>query len=105
MNIVCLVLLTYPDDIVKAMFMKNGVAKLFPAIYHGPASFNHHLNSHCQYKGNLTKKPSLMASSSQLPSCSGKQPTKKQTRTEWEKASIGPSKGMQFLCFIFLVLN
>ena len=105
MNIVCLVQLTYPDDIVKAMFTENGVTKPFPTIYCGPAGFNCHLNSCHQYEDNLIEEPGLMASSLQLLSCSGKQPTKKQTMTAWEKASIGPSKGMQFPCFILLVLN
>ena len=105
MNIICPVRLTYPDDIVKAMFMENGVAKPFPIIYHGPAGFNRHMNSCCQYEGNLTEEPGPVVSSSQLLSHSGKQPTKKQTRAAREQASVGPSKGMQFFCFIFLVLN
>ena len=76
MNIIRPVRLTYPDDIVKAMFTENGVAKPFPVIYRGPAGFNRHMNSHRQYEGNLTEEPGPVASSSQLPSRSGKQPTK-----------------------------
>ncbi|KIK14005.1 hypothetical protein PISMIDRAFT_42077, partial [Pisolithus microcarpus 441] len=36
MNVVWPVCLTFPDNIVKATYTENGVAKPFPAIYHGP---------------------------------------------------------------------
>ncbi|KAI6008519.1 hypothetical protein EDC04DRAFT_2537005, partial [Pisolithus marmoratus] len=32
MNVVCSVHLTYPDGIVRVMYMENGVAKPFPSI-------------------------------------------------------------------------
>jgi len=84
--------------------MENGVAKPFPTIYHGPGGLHCHYHSRRHYEGTLAEVPDSVAGSSQLPSCSGKQPTKKQSRIAREQASIGLSKGMQ-LSHFFLVPN
>ncbi|KIK13791.1 hypothetical protein PISMIDRAFT_118211, partial [Pisolithus microcarpus 441] len=97
MNIVQPVHLTYPDDIVKAVYTENGVAKPFPAIYHGPCGALHHFHIRCTYEGNLTEEPEPMPSisfSSQPSSSSRKQPMQKQTRTARERVAAGPSRGI-----------
>ncbi|KAI6014626.1 hypothetical protein EDC04DRAFT_2538501, partial [Pisolithus marmoratus] len=57
MNVVQLVHLTYPNHIVKAMYMENGVARPFPAIYHGPSGALCHFHTCHSYQGNLAEVP------------------------------------------------
>ena len=46
MNIVLPVRLTFPDNIVRAMYSENGVAKSFPSIYCGPGGVPRHWHTH-----------------------------------------------------------
>ncbi|KIK13607.1 hypothetical protein PISMIDRAFT_32652, partial [Pisolithus microcarpus 441] len=83
MNIVQLVRLTFPDNIVKVTYTENGVAKPFPAVYCGPCGALRHFHICHSYHGNLTETPTptTAGSSSSHPSSSGgKQLSQKQTK-------------------------
>ncbi|KAI6111087.1 hypothetical protein F5141DRAFT_1063462 [Pisolithus sp. B1] len=95
MNVVWPVHLTYPNDVVKVMYMENGVVKPFPAIYCGPCGTLCHFHIHHSYQGNLTEAPTPTAagSSSLHPSSSsGKQLSQKQTKSARERVTAGPSR-------------
>ncbi|KAI5989930.1 hypothetical protein EDD15DRAFT_2370228 [Pisolithus albus] len=95
MNIVRPVRLTFPDDIVKAMYTENGVAKPFPSIYRGPCGALRHFHIRRPYHGNLTETPTptTAGSSSSHPSSSGgKQSSRKQTKSARERVTAGPSR-------------
>ncbi|KIO07662.1 hypothetical protein M404DRAFT_135419, partial [Pisolithus tinctorius Marx 270] len=90
---------TYPDGIVRSMYMENGVVKPFPSIWQGPS------NALCQYhtchgyKGTLADVPKHLPisypSSSHPSSSSGRQPTTRRFRTARDRASAG----LPFLVF------
>ncbi|KAI5983256.1 hypothetical protein EDD15DRAFT_2133604, partial [Pisolithus albus] len=45
MNIVHPVQLTFPDNIVRVMYLERGVSKPFPSIFRGPGSLLHHYHT------------------------------------------------------------
>ncbi|KAI6146022.1 hypothetical protein BKA82DRAFT_33577 [Pisolithus tinctorius] len=96
MNIVCSVRLTYPDGIVRSMYMENGVAKPFPSIWRGPSNALHQYHTRHGYEGTLADAPERLPisypSSSRPSSSSGRQPATRQSRTARDRASAGPSR-------------
>ncbi|KAI6015821.1 hypothetical protein BKA83DRAFT_4060751 [Pisolithus microcarpus] len=99
MNVVHSVRLSCPDDIVRAMYMENGVAKPFPSIWRGPSNVLRHYHTRSGYEGTLADAPEPLPiaypSASRPSSSSGKQPSKRQSRTARERASAGPSRAGQ----------
>lgn len=84
MNIIHPVRLTYPDNIIKAMYSENGVARPFRSIHRGPGSLLCHYNTQCNYIGTFDEAPEPIAgpstantSSTQQSSHGSKQSAKK----------------------------
>lgn len=100
MNIVRPVRLTFPEDIVRAMYSEDGVAKPFRAIHRGPADLLRHYHTRRPYEGMLAEQPEPVATSSaahlssQQRSHGGKQVTEKRSKDARVKATAGPSKGL-----------
>ncbi|KAI6140278.1 hypothetical protein BKA82DRAFT_29230 [Pisolithus tinctorius] len=96
MNIVHSVRLTYPDGIVRSMYMENGVAKPFPSIWQGPSNALHQYHTRRGYEGTLADAPKHLPisypSSSRPSSSSRRQPATRQSRTARDRASAGPSR-------------
>ena len=107
MNIVCLMRLTFPEHIIRAMYSENGVAKPFWAIYHGPASPFYHYYTCWYFKGLFTKQPEPLAMGSSIVHVSSQQCShgEKQVTDKWSKdarkATAGPSKGLWFFYIVF----
>ncbi|KIM56399.1 hypothetical protein SCLCIDRAFT_132710 [Scleroderma citrinum Foug A] len=57
MNIILPVWLTFPENIVRAAYSENGVAKPFPFIYCGPGGLLRHWHTHHHYEGTLAEQP------------------------------------------------
>ena len=100
MNIVHPVRLTFPEDIVRAMYSENGVAKPFLAIYHGLAGPLRHSHTRRHFEGSFTEPPEPVATSSaanlssQQRSHGGKQVNEKRSKGARVKAAAGPSQGL-----------
>ncbi|KAI6160560.1 hypothetical protein EDD17DRAFT_1484013 [Pisolithus thermaeus] len=98
MNVVHSVRLSYPDEIVRAMYTENGVAKPFPSIWCGPSNVLRHYHTRSSYEGTLADAPEPLPvahpSLSRSSSSSGKKPSRKLSRTARERASAGPSRGV-----------
>ena len=112
MNIIHPVRLTFPENIVRAMYSENGAVKSFPVIYHGPSSISHHYHTHRPYEGNFAEQPEPIAgpsaahaiSTQQHPVHGGKHVTQNWIRTARVKAATGPyMKSMQLLDLFFFV--
>ncbi|KAI6135984.1 hypothetical protein F5141DRAFT_995597 [Pisolithus sp. B1] len=95
MSVVHSVGLMYPDEVVRATYRENGAAKPFPSIWHEPSNILCHYHMSSGYEGTLADTPEPLPvtyPSSSHPSSSGrKQPSRKQTRSAREKASVSPS--------------
>ncbi|KAI6009954.1 hypothetical protein EDC04DRAFT_2581343, partial [Pisolithus marmoratus] len=55
MNIIHPVQLTFPDNIVRAMYSEGGVSKPFLSIFQGPGGLLCHYHMHWHYEGTLTE--------------------------------------------------
>jgi len=98
MNIIHPVRLTFPDNIVRAMYSENGVVRSFPVIYRGPSGIYRHYHTRRPYEGTFTEQPEAIAALSAAHPIStqqhslhgGKHVTHKQTKTARVKAATGP---------------
>ena len=61
MNIIHPVWLTFPDNIVRAMYSENEVVRSFPVIYRGPSCIYRHYHTHRPYEGTFAEQPEAIA--------------------------------------------